>query len=124
MQTQEIADRLVDLCRQGQFEQAQRELYSDDVVSLEPEGTPYGTANGLEAVFEKGRKWAEMTEEVHSLTVSDPMVADRFIAVKMTIDSTTKGMGRSQSDEICLYEVKDGKIIKEKFLYTPPPMPG
>jgi hypothetical protein len=28
-----------------------------------------------------------------------------------------KGMGRQVLDEICVYEVKDGKIVHEEFLY-------
>ncbi|RYD90008.1 MAG: nuclear transport factor 2 family protein, partial [Sphingobacteriales bacterium] len=38
MNTQEVADRLVALCKEGKNIQAVKELYADDVVSLEPEG--------------------------------------------------------------------------------------
>ena len=40
MTTEEIAERLVSLCRQGNFEAAQRELYAVDAINLEPYGTP------------------------------------------------------------------------------------
>jgi hypothetical protein len=30
---------------------------------------------------------------------------------------TMKGSGRMKMDEIALYEVKDGKIVKEQFFY-------
>ena len=30
---------------------------------------------------------------------------------------TYKGMGRQKMDEIAVYEVKDGKIVKEQFFY-------
>ena len=40
MNTAEIAQRLVALCREGKIEAAQRELYADDVVSIEPHETP------------------------------------------------------------------------------------
>ena len=43
MNVDAIAARLVMLCREGQFEQAQRELYADDAVSIEPEGVPPST---------------------------------------------------------------------------------
>ena len=36
MTTTEIAERLVDLCRKGQFEAAQKELFSADAVNIEP----------------------------------------------------------------------------------------
>jgi limonene-1,2-epoxide hydrolase len=35
----------------------------------------------------------------------------------MTLDATMTGMGRMQLDEICVYEVKDGKIVFEQFFY-------
>ena len=33
MTTAQIANRLADLCKQGQFEQAQKELFAEDAVS-------------------------------------------------------------------------------------------
>jgi hypothetical protein len=35
----------------------------------------------------------------------------------MSIDATMKGMGRQVLDEVCVYEVKDGKIVQEQFFY-------
>ena len=40
MNTQQIATRLAELCRQGQFEAAQKELFAEDAVSIEPRATP------------------------------------------------------------------------------------
>jgi hypothetical protein len=33
------------------------------------------------------------------------------------MDVTMKGQGRMNMDEIAVYEVKDGKIVKEQFFY-------
>ena len=118
MTTQEIAERLVALCRQGNWEQAQQELYHQDAASIEPEGTPWGNVTGMEAIKAKGEQWQQSVEEFHGNEVSDPLVAGNFISVKMSSDITMKGMGRMKFDELCLYEVKDGKIIKEQFFYT------
>ena len=38
--TQEVAERLLNLCKQGQFEQAQEELFSEEVISTEPPYSP------------------------------------------------------------------------------------
>ena len=46
MNTRQISERLVELCRQGQFEAAQTELYADDAVSIEPDGAPMELAEG------------------------------------------------------------------------------
>ena len=42
MTTKEIAERLVALCRQGQVETAQRELYAADAINIEPYATIKG----------------------------------------------------------------------------------
>ena len=35
----------------------------------------------------------------------------------MTLDATFKSRGRMQMEEICLYQVKNGKIVREQFFY-------
>ena len=40
MTTAEIAKRLTELCRQAKWEQAQKELFANDAVSIEPFATP------------------------------------------------------------------------------------
>ena len=40
MTTKEVAERLVELCRKGDFESAQSELFADDAISIEPYSTP------------------------------------------------------------------------------------
>jgi len=117
MTTKEIAERLVALCRQGAFETAQKELYATDAINIEP----YATATfaketkGLAAILEKGKKFTAMIEEVHSISVSDPLVAGSSFACAMQLDLTIKGHGRMSLNELCIYEVKDGKIISEHF---------
>lgn len=118
MMTSHIADRLVQLCRQGQFEQAQSELFADDAFSIEPEGAPVEVAEGLDAIKEKGREFMRGVEAVHGIVVSEPIVAGNFFTVAMELDTTMKGRGRVRMEELCVYEVDDGKIISEQFFYT------
>ena len=120
MDTETIARQLVDFCRKGQYEDAQKALYGDDAVSIEPEGLPpgaLGTVRGLDAIFEKGRKFSAGIEAVHATEVSDPLVAGNWFSVRMRIDVTMKGMGRMDMQEICVYGVRDGKIVHEQFFY-------
>ena len=118
MMTSHIADRLVQLCRQGQFEQAQTELFADDAFSIEPEGAPVEVAEGLDAIQEKGREFMRGVEAIHGIVVSEPIVAGNFFTVSMELDTTMKGRGRVRMEELCVYEVDDGKIISEQFFYT------
>lgn len=120
MNTKEVAARLVALCRQGQFAAAQRELYSSNAASVEPEcpQTPR-EVRGLAALAEKERMFSS-TFEVHRCEVSDPLVADAFFSCTMTVDVTERKSGaRFPLNELCVYEVRDGKIVREQFFYTP-----
>ena len=65
MSTQEIADRLVELCREGKYQECYQELYAPDAVSIEPKGAMIERAEGLEAMAEKGKKWNDMVEDFH-----------------------------------------------------------
>ena len=117
MGTKEIADRLVELCRQGAFEDAQKELYAKDAVSIEAYATPAfeKETKGLDAIIEKAHKWEAMVQEMHNLTVSDPLLAANSFACTMRMDITMKEQGRMDMTELCVYNVKDGKIVSEEF---------
>lgn len=119
MDTNEVANRLVDLCRKGEFETAVAELYHENIVSIEPEGAPQKETVGLEAVIQKGKAFNEMMETFHGMEVSDPVVADNFFSCSMVMDVTLKGAPRGKMEEVCIYQVKDGKIIREEFFFTP-----
>lgn len=117
MNTQQIAARLTELCRQGQFEAAQKELFAEDAVSIEPRETadfPKET-RGLRAIIEKGHKFESMVENMHGVSASSPLVTGNAIALALTMDVTMKGRGRVKLEELCAYEVKDGKIVLEQF---------
>ena len=54
MTTQEIANRLYELCKKGEYETAKKELYSENVSSTE--SNMHGsreTVNGIKAVDSK-----------------------------------------------------------------------
>jgi hypothetical protein len=56
-----------------------------------------------------------MTEKIHSIEISEPLVAGNSIAFRMEMDMTMKGKGRMKSPELCVYQVKDDKIVSEEF---------
>jgi hypothetical protein len=43
------------------------------------------------------------------------LVAGNAIAMTLSMDVTMKGRGRMKLEEVCVYEVKDGKIASEQF---------
>ena len=120
MTTQEVANRFSVLSKEGKFDVIQDELYSSDCESIEPqsgEGSGLTHAKGIEAIKEKGKKFNESVEEMHGGYSSEPIVGGNYFSVAMGMDVTMKGMDRMKMDEICVYEVKDGKITKEQFFF-------
>jgi hypothetical protein len=117
MTTKEIADRLVELCKKGDFKTAQAELFADDVVSIEPHATPAfeKETKGKQAIREKGDKWNSMVNAVHDIEVSDALVANNSFACALRMHVTMKERGAMDIMELCVYTVKDGKIIAEQF---------
>jgi ketosteroid isomerase-like protein len=118
--TQEVASELVRLCSQGQYEEATKKLYSPNIVSVEP-GAPPGQSRettGLDGVLQKGKWWIE-NHEVHSQQVEGPLVAGSHFSVAFKMDVTHKPNNqRFQMQEIAVYRVADGKIIREEFFYA------
>lgn len=118
MTTKEIAARLSQFFKENKWMEAQDELFSKDAISIEPaHAQPPQTVQGLDNIKKKAEMFNSMVEEVHGGWAGEPIVAGNYIAVAMGMDVTMKGASRTNMDEICLYEVKDGKIVKEQFFY-------
>ena len=117
MKTSEIADKLVAFCREAKWEAAQTQLYADDAISIEAQASPAFAkeTKGLAAIIAKGRTFDSMIEKMHALTVSAPLVADNSFSCVMSLDAMMKGRGQVKMSELCVYEVKDGKIVSEQF---------
>ena len=118
MNTEEIANKLVELCRKGKFREAMESLYAKDIVSVEAhemENMP-AEMRGLDQVRGK-TDWWEQNMEVHNAKIGGPFVArDKFV-VQFDIDVTEKtSKKRMQMSEAGIYTVKDGKISREEFL--------
>ncbi len=118
MKTEEIAKKLVDWCNQGEWEKCYQELYSPNIVSIESGDNQ--VSKGMEEVAQKGEWWKE-NFEVHSSKASEPIVADNWFTVSFTMDTTHKPSGqRNVSSEIAVYQVENGKIVREEFFYNQP----
>lgn len=119
MKTMEIARKMVELCREGKNAEALDTLFASDVVSVEA-GMPPGMdreARGLAAVKAKG-EWWRANHEIHSATLTGPWPHDDKFIVGFNYDITNKPSGqRMTMDEVGLYSVKDGKIVREEFFY-------
>lgn len=122
MDTKQIGKTLVDLCNQGKNLDAIDSLYSKDVVSVEAAGSPESPreSKGIDQIRAKNRWWYE-NNEVHSGKAEGPFPNEDRFAVKFVYDVTPKSGKmkgkRFQMNEVGIYTVKNGKIVREEFFY-------
>lgn len=120
--TQEVANRYHELAKQGKWFEIQDELFADDVKSIEPDDASVRyrylkSAEGKANVRRKAEEWVGRVENVYSQYFSAPVVGGNHFALAWGIDADVAGLGRRKIDEIMLYEVKDGQIVREQFFY-------
>ena len=120
MTTQEVAGKLVHLCRQTKLMEAIEALYADDIVSVEAVAPPGQSreSKGFATIKAKNEWWMA-NHEVHSSTVDEPLVAGSHFATTFKMDLTFKPENRRfYIEEVAVYEVKDGKVVHEQFFYN------
>jgi ketosteroid isomerase-like protein len=115
---QKVANRLVALCREGKNLDAINELYDDNIVSLEPKGSRHERTEGKAGVIANNQEMFQTVEQMFSTTISEPIIGGNFFSCVMEMDVKMKGMDRMNMSEICVYEVKNDKIVFEQFFFT------
>ena len=116
--TQEVAARFNELARQEMWFEIQDELFADNVRSVEPPNSMhFKYAEGKGPVRRKGEEFVKKVQEFHGASTTRPVIGGNHFAVGRSVDITVEGFGRIKSDEVMLYEVKDGKIVLEQFFY-------
>jgi hypothetical protein len=116
----EIGNQLAELCRQGRNLEALDTLFADELISVEAGGPPGMSreAIGLAAVKAKATWWIG-NHEIHSVAVTGPWPHDDKFILGFKLDVTNKPSGqRMQMDEMALYFVANGKIVREEFFYS------
>ena len=112
MTTANVASRLIELCKQGEFIQAQLELYDKDIKSIDPDGTKTEGALNMNA---KEQRFLNNLEKIHSISFSAPLIAGTYFSVILKMEIEIKNIGYKYFEEICVYQVANGKIIFEQF---------
>ena len=115
-----FANMMLNLQDPTQFERAYDELFAEDAENIEmPEmaNGPTGNVKGLDAMRRKSAAWLAGVEQMHSMTVSEPLVAGNWFTVAMSLDVTFKARGRTAMEELCIYHVRNGRIVREQFFY-------
>ncbi|MEM0951279.1 MAG: nuclear transport factor 2 family protein [Cyanobacteria bacterium P01_H01_bin.74] len=115
-----VVDGFMEKLNTNDFMGAIRAFYDDTIESVEPgTGSPEmpKIQKGIEAIIQKNEWWME-NHEIHQLWISEPMIGSTQFAICYRIDVTFKPTGtRTTSEEVAVYTVENGKIIKEMFFY-------
>jgi len=117
--TATVARELVRLCAEGRNDEAIERFYSPDIVSVESMSSEEMPAElrGIEAIKGKNDWWTE-NNEVHSAKVVGPFIGENQFAVKFEYETTFRPTGeRMYVREMALYDVADGRIVREEFFY-------
>jgi hypothetical protein len=112
----ELGTQFVSLFNQGLAEKIEREMYSNDIVSVEGHGV--GMAwHGKKMVEAKAKEW--MADNIiHGMRAEGPYVGSSGFAIKLEMDVETRSKNtRSVHKEVGVYTVLNGKIIREEFMY-------
>ncbi|MBK8556782.1 MAG: nuclear transport factor 2 family protein [Lewinellaceae bacterium] len=119
MTTAQIAQQLVEHMRQNQFPEAYANLFTPDFESIEPAGAPFPIAIGVAGLKPRIDMTHARLKSFVSGYYGDPIVAGDYFSLAMGFEAVTVDDEQVKFDEICVYEVKDGRIIREQFFYTP-----
>jgi hypothetical protein len=118
MTTKEIANRLVEMCRSGQVEEAKEELFAKEIISIEPiEGFLPKETRGIDAIRKKAELFISEVENFYGSIISDPVIAGDYFSVAWVTDIQMKGEVRKITSELCVYKTNKGKIASEQFFY-------
>ncbi len=122
MDVKALATEFVANCNSGRELHGLETLYADHAVSVEAYPNPQtGTAvtEGRDGIRGKHAWWAA-TFETHSMKATGPyMHGDDRFAVVFHATATEKASGQqSEMNEVAIYTVDDGKIVREEFFYT------
>lgn len=110
----EVATQVTDLLRAGKIAEVEEHWLAKGVESVEGLGASMAWS-GKPAVLAKYRAW-EADHEIHEMQLEGPWVGATGFVLRYRIDVGQKSTGqRSQMEEMAVYTVKNGKIVREEF---------
>ncbi|MBM4265505.1 MAG: nuclear transport factor 2 family protein [Deltaproteobacteria bacterium] len=112
----EVGNDLVKLVRSGKGDEVYAKWWAPGVVSVEGLGMSMEWS-GRKSVLQKNATW-EADHVVHGAEVEGPFVGATGFSVRFKMGIETKSTGQRESmEEIGVYTVKNGKIVREEFMY-------
>lgn len=111
----ELGHALVTRFNQGKAD-TKGSMYSDELISIEGVGVSAAWV-GMKAVDAKNAWWSAR-HRIHGASAEGPFVGATGFAVRFRMDVEEIETGkRTQMEEVGVYTVEDGKIVREEFMY-------
>ena len=111
-------DTLNTMIQQGRIMEAMNEFYADDVVMSENDAE---ATIGLEANLAREQNFVDNTQW-HGLELKDVVVDGDTSMVRWWLDFTNPNYGqRLAFTQVAYQKWNDGKIVEERFYYSPAP---
>lgn len=119
MTTKQVAERYYELIQQHKYEQIQDELYAPDAVSIEPENDSHLPlrVEGIQTLRQKEGLFFSQVDELFGSYMSEVVVSTYYFSMMTGMDVRMKGKERKIKEQIGVFEVRNGKIVKEQFFY-------
>ncbi|MEM6705832.1 MAG: nuclear transport factor 2 family protein [Acidobacteriota bacterium] len=117
--TQNRVDELNRWIQEGRILDAMNEFYAEDVVMSENDQPVH---EGFAANLERERDFVENTEW-HGLELKESVVNGDTAMTRWWMDFTNANYGqRVAFHQVAFQQWRDGKIVEERFYYTPNPV--
>jgi ketosteroid isomerase-like protein len=120
MNNSEIAAKYVALCKEHKNKEIVDSMFAPDAVSVEAIAMPGTdrTTKGVEGIHAKSKWWLD-NHTVHKAEVFGPYPHDNRFTVRFLYDVTNKPSGKRMTmDEVGLFTIENGKIVREEFFYS------
>ncbi|HTD40163.1 MAG TPA: SnoaL-like domain-containing protein [Mucilaginibacter sp.] len=111
----EIANGLKEMVSEQKFVDAYQLLFSEDAESIDPLNTSGQPLKGLATLLAREKDFLSRIIAINKITLSEPIIAGSYFTLSLKMSFEVKGQGHMEVEEICLYKVKDGKIISQQF---------
>jgi hypothetical protein len=112
----EIGAAIVAAFNRGEGDRVAAQYWSDAIESVEGHGVNMGWY-GREAVNQKNADWTSQNRILGGVA-EGPFCGSSGFAIKFRIETQTIATGEKRTmDEVGVYTVRDGKIVREEFMY-------
>lgn len=112
-------DALNSMIAEGRIMEAMREFYADDVIMAENDNEP---TVGLEANLAREQEFVDNTQW-YGAELKDVVVNGDLAMVRWWLDFHNANYGqRLAFHQVAYQRWRDGKIIEERFYYSPAPV--